>query len=324
VVPVITEKEEKEVVEKVPVTTDTIVKIIVKSSPTDSLTLTQLNDSLKSTLPDTIPIVSTRKDLVKSEVVLPKFIDFQINDKVTYLIEDMFQVAEAKNEFRMAANQEKQLDSLLQVVQNLRKFYHDNIKPAIRDSLAAKIQNQEYRNMLLNAEVDQHYGKARKLEQEWWKDADYSIYETFMAKRDSLIRLQTVPPVVVVIPDTVVVAAVDSVALKDTVPIKSEVKTPEKVNEDEISYRIQIGAYDKMIPAQRKVLFNKLEKIRTIDKYVNDEGVTVYTTGNLKSFEDAVKLQTQVRQEGIKDAFVIALKNGKRVPLPEVKQKTTR
>jgi len=33
-----------------------------------------------------------------------------------------------------------------------------------------------------------------------------------------------------------------------------------------------------------------------------------------------LKLQAQIRLEGIKDAFAIAVKNGKRIPLPKDEQ----
>jgi hypothetical protein len=247
--------------------------------------------------------------------LLPAFINFQINDKVTYLIEEMFQVTEAKVEFRTAAEKERQLDSLLLEVQRLRKLYHNNVNPIIRDSLALEIQNHEYRNLVLNTEVDQHYNQARKLEQEWWKKSDNAVFETFRQMKDSLIRLQTASLLISQAPDSTLFSLPDSLAT-DSLSLKSRENLQSTELSDEITYRIQIGAYDKGLPTQRKLLFNKLGKIRTIETLKLENGVTVYTTGNLKNMGDALKLQTQIRQEGIKDAFVIMVKDGKRVPLP--------
>ncbi|HNU78400.1 MAG TPA: SPOR domain-containing protein, partial [Prolixibacteraceae bacterium] len=96
---------------------------------------------------------------------------------------------------------------------------------------------------------------------------------------------------------------------------EDETALPEEKDEG-IVYKIQLGSFIREIPAKKKAMFDKISKIRIIDTFVNEEGATVYTTGNLANFEDAITLQNQVRQEGIKDAFVIAMKNGKRVSLP--------
>ena len=53
---------------------------------------------------------------------------------------------------------------------------------------------------------------------------------------------------------------------------------------------------------------------------LGDKGVVVYTTGNLSTYEDAVKMQNQVRQEGVEDAFVVPYFNGKRITLKEAKE----
>jgi hypothetical protein len=275
---------------------------------------------------DTIPEVSVNqearmtmsvKDTTEAETIREKpepvkYIDFQINDKVTYLVEEMFHVAEAKNEFRIAVGKETLLDSLLGVVQQLRKQYHLNVKPWIRDSLAARIQNLEYQNLVLKTEIDQHYFQSRKLEQDWWNKADYSSLDAYTSWKDSLMQrrnVQVIPeikPVIINTPDSVVVkGSVDSTAV-----------TPELKPDSGLVYKIQIGAYNKGIPTQRKLQFQRLEKIRIIETLSLEQGVTVYTTGNLKNFDDALKLQAQIRLEGIKDAFVIAIRNGKKVTLP--------
>ena len=89
---------------------------------------------------------------------------------------------------------------------------------------------------------------------------------------------------------------------------------------DELIYKIQIGAYSKGLPAYVERLFKKLSVIRKIDHYTDENGVTVYTTGNLTNLDDALKLQEQVRQEGVEDAFVVPYFNGKRITLKQAKE----
>ena len=247
----------------------------------------------------------------------PEFIHFRINEKVVYLVEDMFQEEEALKEFGLAEKHKSELDSLLGELEIMRKHYHEAMNPMLRDSLAVVIRKAESLTLVMKGEVDAHFRRAASLENEWWKDADFSVYQSFVQIRDSVEKLRITPPPPVVLPEMVMVQA-----LADTIPEgdpveeqEAETETPD--DEDTLTYRIQIGAYSKAIPAQRKALFDKISKIRVVDTFVNEEGVTVYTTGNLTSFDDAVTLQNQVRLEGVKDAFVIAMKGGKRVPLPK-------
>ena len=46
-----------------------------------------------------------------------------------------------------------------------------------------------------------------------------------------------------------------------------------------------------------------------------DRGIYKYTSGECKSQADAAKLQALLRKNGFKDAFVIAMQDGKRIPL---------
>ncbi len=89
---------------------------------------------------------------------------------------------------------------------------------------------------------------------------------------------------------------------------------------DQLVYKIQIGAYSRGVPAYRQRLFDKLAMIRTIESYTDEDGVVVYTTGNLSSLEDARKMQSQVQQEGMKDAKIVPYYKGKRITLEQAKK----
>ena len=101
---------------------------------------------------------------------------------------------------------------------------------------------------------------------------------------------------------------------RQTMVLRDETPDP-----DEVSYKVQQGSFTSAVPMRMQALFDKTGKIRTIETFVNEEGATVYTTGKMKTYADGLTLQNQVRVEGVKDAFVIAIKDGKRIPLPEAK-----
>lgn len=78
----------------------------------------------------------------------------------------------------------------------------------------------------------------------------------------------------------------------------------------EIVYKVQLLSSDK------KLLFDS-DKLKIIDKpgeYM-DKGVYKYTAGEFIDKKDAIELQSQLRKNGFKDAFVIAMQGGKRIPL---------
>jgi hypothetical protein len=87
-----------------------------------------------------------------------------------------------------------------------------------------------------------------------------------------------------------------------------------------ITYKIQLGAYSRGIPNSQKAVFNKISILRKVENYTDENGVVVYTTGNLTSYDDAVLMQKQVRQEGIKDPIIAAYLNGKRITLEKAKE----
>jgi N-acetylmuramoyl-L-alanine amidase len=77
-----------------------------------------------------------------------------------------------------------------------------------------------------------------------------------------------------------------------------------------VCYKVQIKSSDKKIPLNCEA-FKNVEKP---GEYI-DKGMYKYTAGNFATRQDAVKLQSQLRSNGFPEAFVIAIQNGKRVPL---------
>ncbi|MBA3706098.1 MAG: N-acetylmuramoyl-L-alanine amidase [Bacteroidetes bacterium] len=114
----------------------------------------------------------------------------------------------------------------------------------------------------------------------------------------------------------------DDKKMVDTI-VKAEIKPAPKVTDKiiiepkviepivtPVSYKVQIISSDKKIALDA----DKLKGIEKPGEYL-DKGIYKYTAGEFANSEDALKLQALLRKNGFPDAFVIALKDGKRVPL---------
>ncbi|MDQ3047821.1 MAG: N-acetylmuramoyl-L-alanine amidase [Bacteroidota bacterium] len=75
-------------------------------------------------------------------------------------------------------------------------------------------------------------------------------------------------------------------------------------------YKVQIHSSDKRIP----LASDKFREVEQPGEYV-DKGIYKYTAGEFTKQEDAKRLQGSLRKKGFPDAFVIAMQDGKRVPL---------
>lgn len=97
-----------------------------------------------------------------------------------------------------------------------------------------------------------------------------------------------------------------------------EVEVVKKDNEEKdknksdapVIYKVQITSSDKPIPLNSE----KFTGVEKPGEYI-DKGIYKYTAGECKNQSDAIKLQAVLRKNGFKDAFVIAMQDGKRIPL---------
>jgi hypothetical protein len=97
--------------------------------------------------------------------------------------------------------------------------------------------------------------------------------------------------------------------------------TPSNTEADNsgIIYKIQIGAFNDEVPLE---IANKFIKIASkgIKTYKDNNGLTVYTVGNLKTYEEANSLKSEVVAESLPDAFIIAFRNGEKIPVEEARK----
>ncbi len=85
-----------------------------------------------------------------------------------------------------------------------------------------------------------------------------------------------------------------------------------KKEENKVTFKVQIGLYSS---EKKKELFN----ISTsISQSKTKDGKYQYTTGEFTNLESAKTTKELVRSQGVKDAFIVAYKNGKRIPIADV------
>ena len=109
----------------------------------------------------------------------------------------------------------------------------------------------------------------------------------------------------------------------------AENKTAGTVNENasqqaslpgQLIYKIQIGAYKNDVP------YNMIESyLNIIDKGITEKtderGLHIFYVGNCNVFNDASVLQAEIVSKGVKDAFIVALRDGKRIPISDEMKK---
>lgn len=243
-------------------------------------------------------------------------INFRINSSITYYSFKNFKYDQSKKLFFQAWLKENELQKLSELTDSLRKAY--SIAPeAQKEMVAAQIINSEKQIISLNGEIPEMYQKARDDEERYWQDASVDEINKFQEKiklyNDSigqiagtLSKAETIQPE---IPDTITL-------------YKPAPKTEEKkaIVPAGIIYKIQIGAFKGKIPEASNKLIKKISVIRKVENYVDDKGVKVYTTGNLRLYPDAVTMLGQVKQEGIKNAVINAYQNGKKITVVEARK----
>ena len=95
-------------------------------------------------------------------------------------------------------------------------------------------------------------------------------------------------------------------AYSDARPIPIDMEMPKGVY-----YKVQIGAFRNDIPQ------NLYDEFAPISGERLNTGITRYTAGFFVQFENAKDVKQQIRAMGYGDAFIVAYRDGKRIPLYE-------
>ncbi len=263
------------------------------------------------------PVNETKKAIEIPSNLKDSIIHFQLTPTIRYLKIDQFKNDESAHAFVKGWLLEQNITKALEKTNQLREEYSKASEDE-KLELVDQILQLEKETYTLNIDIEQFYLEARQKEISFWDNANPDEISEFQRK-------------ISILEDSIASAAEERIASETNVVVP--IKLPEeKVNVEvqetpqqylnKVVYRIQIGAYRKSPPQWVQSLFKKLSVIRRIDNYKDEKGITVYTVGELSSFNDALKMQAQVRQEGVKDAFVAAYKNGERIPVKEARKLT--
>ncbi len=268
--------------------------------------------------PDTIiaKTNTTKQVIPQSDVfVIPEnarreTINFQVNSEISYLSFSHFVKNESKRIFYSAWLKEKEVRKLSAQTDSLRKSY-TNSSTGQQEKISAQILKAEGQLMNLNEAIPGLYEKARAEENQYWQSVSSNEIVKFQEKirlyQDSILqtanRLNKQRP-----PDTITYYKAEPKPVANT----------ESANA--VTYKIQVGAYKGKLPETAAKSIKKLGVLRKVESYKDVKGITVYTTGSLRNYQEAITLQNQVKLEGIKNAVIVAYNNGKRITLDEARK----
>jgi len=275
-------------------------------------------DTIKTIAPNKVIESDSITEFLIPRNLINEKIDFQINSDISYLSIKHFRKDESKKMFTQAWLKEKEVRRIAPKTDSLRKAYINSSDDRKVD-ISAQILSAEQRQISLNLEIPELYEKARTEEKQYWQSAPEDEKIKFEEKinqfRDSVRQATRITPEANPLFDPKVP---DTITIYNPVP-KAEVK-PE-LNSG-ITYKIIIGAYKNKMPDSAAKAIKKLSMLRKVENYKDEKGVKVYTTGDLINYEEAVIMQNQVKQEGIKNASIAPYHNGKRISLTEAKKLT--
>jgi hypothetical protein len=83
-----------------------------------------------------------------------------------------------------------------------------------------------------------------------------------------------------------------------------------------IVYKVQIGAFKNNIPYNAIESFLSIRD-KGITRQTDDRGLHIFYAGEFTDFSSASRLREEITATGLTDAFVVALRNGKRIVITD-------
>jgi len=263
----------------------------------------------------------TTEDLLITNEVIPvqedENIEFMVNSEISYSYLSHFKTEEGKSFFKQGSSKQEELEKSLIQLDELRDKYNKAKTSEEKKLLGQDILALENKTYSLKKESTEYLLQAKNLEYEYWLNASIEEINEFKHELDKIEETE----ISTVSKDTDLETDSAANISPEILLGNSQFVAPvEEKKQNDLIYKIQIGAYSKGLPSYIKRLYDKLSLIRKIENYTDENGIVVYTTGNLSNLEDAITMQNQVRQEGVEDAFVVPYFKGKRISLKEAKE----
>jgi len=95
----------------------------------------------------------------------------------------------------------------------------------------------------------------------------------------------------------------------EEIEIEKITKEVAVISNNETTYRVQIGAFDKEL--SDKVF----EGVDNVVSFIGRDGLVRYMAGSFTKYKDAINYQVQMKVRGFEDAFIVTYKNGERISL---------
>ncbi|MGM0621273.1 MAG: tetratricopeptide repeat protein [Bacteroidota bacterium] len=273
---------------------------------------TKLISTPRKNLPD-LPGVKATYTPLSGEPV-----EFQVNNKITYLNTAHFKTEKGKELFLEGKKLQDELNQQIEKADELRSEYRTTQDAERKSEIGDEILTIENESYQIRENIMHLFSESRQHENNYWQHAGEIAVNNFIIELDKMKRAREQATVQNREEETGTPLLISASDLFNISEPGSQNR--EEENDNELVYKIQIGAYSRGLPSYVERKFNKLSLIRKIDNYTDEDGVVVYTTGNLSNLDDAIKMQNQVRQEGIEDAFVVPYFNGKRITLEQAKK----
>jgi tetratricopeptide (TPR) repeat protein len=287
-------------------------------------------DKEKNVFIDTIKTPAPQPDQKNfpiPDALRSEWFNFQVNSQLTYHKIDDFKSEAAKILFTKAWLASGRNDSIVATTDLLRKAHEATNDVTTRIALVSRIVDAEQQSYQLLRDRDKYFEQARVKESTFWENAGGNAVAEFVnenAKRerahDSLITADKLNAEKKEEAAQAAAITAEAATVPQEVQVKKEQPVPAVAQN--VIFKIQIGSFQngKVTPAF-KTLYNKISKFRKIDDYVDTKKYKIFTIGNFVNYTDATTLKNQLILEGMKGAFVVAYKDGKKIPVTDVIKK---
>lgn len=259
------------------------------------------------------------------EKLRSEWFNFQVNSQLTYHKIDDFRSEAAKILFTKAWLATGRNDSLVRATDSLRQVHEATSDVITRIALVKRIVDAEQQSYEYLRDRDRYFDQARVKESAYWDTAGENAVADFVRENSARERAHdSTFNAGIINKEKKEKQAEAKVIATEKIPpaVKKEEVKPKTVVNENVIFKVQIGSFlnGRITPAF-KTLYNKLSKLHKIDAVVDAKKFKIFTIGQFPKYDNATTLKNQLIIEGVKGAFVVAYRNGVKIPVTDVIKK---